>query len=140
MDRRGFLAASAFGLLSPRALAARLGGTPVVLVTADLESHVVALGLPNGRRLREIATLPGPRSIESVADAARSADPAFVVVSSVDARSFRRHAASLAGLARDYRLGLGGAGAAKARLDADVVTLGGGAVDEAERLTQLALG
>jgi hypothetical protein len=67
MDRRGFLAASAAGLFSPRGLAARLGGgTPVALVTADAESHVVAVELATGRKLREIPTLPGPRSIERV--------------------------------------------------------------------------
>jgi len=70
MDRRAFLAASAAGLLAPRTLDARLGGTPVALVTADLESRLVAVELATGRRLRRIPTLPGPRSIERVGDAA----------------------------------------------------------------------
>lgn len=89
MDRRGFLAASAFGLFSPRALAARLGGTPVALVTADLESHVVAVELATGRRLREIATLPGPRSIESVGGAAVVAHTAEGAVSILDGARLR---------------------------------------------------
>ena len=70
MNRRVFLAAAvgvpvalASGRL-PRALA---GGTPLALVTADLESHLVAVELSSGRVLRRIGTAPGPRSIESVA-------------------------------------------------------------------------
>jgi DNA-binding beta-propeller fold protein YncE len=70
VDRRAFLAASAVALSSPRALAGQLGGTPLALVTADLESHVVAVELNTGRRLRTIPTLPGPRSIERIGDAA----------------------------------------------------------------------
>lgn len=66
MDRRGFLAASAGVLVAPRALATQLGGTPVALVTADLESRVVAYDTSNGRRLRVIRTLALPRSIEEV--------------------------------------------------------------------------
>ncbi|HEV8248655.1 MAG TPA: hypothetical protein VGQ15_01660 [Gaiellaceae bacterium] len=89
MDRRGFLAASAVGLLAPRALAARLGGTPVALVTADLESHVVAFELATGRRLREIPTLPGPRSIERVGDAAVVAHTEEGVVSILDGATLR---------------------------------------------------
>jgi DNA-binding beta-propeller fold protein YncE len=44
-----------------------LGGTPVALVTADLESEVVVVELGSGRVLRSIATEPAPRSIEAVA-------------------------------------------------------------------------
>ena len=36
-----------------------------MLVTADLESHVVAIELPTGTIVRRIRTLPGPRSIEA---------------------------------------------------------------------------
>ena len=52
----------------PLALAARLGGTPVAFVTADLESHVVVLDLGGAKVIRRIRTGPGPRSIESVHD------------------------------------------------------------------------
>ncbi len=38
----------------------------MALVTADLESHVVVLDLASGETIRQIATGPGPRSIESV--------------------------------------------------------------------------
>jgi MerR family transcriptional regulator, light-induced transcriptional regulator len=61
------------------------------------------------------------------------------VVSSVDGRRFRRHTDELADLAVDYRLCLGGAGAAKARVGDDVLALTRGPVEEAERLTELAL-
>jgi DNA-binding beta-propeller fold protein YncE len=72
MDRRRFLLASASSaaLLArdPRAFAARLGGTWLTLVTADLESHVAVF---DGWRLAPIAQIrtgPGPRSIESAHD------------------------------------------------------------------------
>jgi DNA-binding beta-propeller fold protein YncE len=69
MNRREFLVSSAAlpvllahggrGLASPR-------GGSLVLVTADLESHVVVLSPTSGRTLARIQTAPGPRSIESV--------------------------------------------------------------------------
>jgi hypothetical protein len=72
MDRRRFLTSSVASVaaltLDPRAFAARLGGTWLALVTADLESHVAVLDgwhlAPAGR----IHTGPGPRSIESAHD------------------------------------------------------------------------
>jgi hypothetical protein len=70
VDRREFLVAAAgmpFALRSaPGAFAAGRGGTPLALVTADTESHVAAVELASGRIHRRLATLPGPRSIESV--------------------------------------------------------------------------
>ena len=72
MDRRRFLAATAGTAtalaLDPRALASRLGGTWLALVTADLESHVAVL---DSWRLAPVARIevgPGPRSIESAHD------------------------------------------------------------------------
>jgi hypothetical protein len=59
-------------------------------------------------------------------------------VSAVDPRAFRRHANELHQLARHTHLCLGGAGAAKARLDTDLLILTGDPVEEAERMTQLA--
>jgi hypothetical protein len=67
MDRRAFLAATASLALAPDASARLAGGTPLALVTADLESHVVAVDLSTGRVVRHVATEAGPRSIESVA-------------------------------------------------------------------------
>ena len=71
MNRRDFLAAAAAGsaafALDPLAVVARAGGiVPTVLVTADLESHVVAVDLGRGDVLSRPETAPGPRSIEAV--------------------------------------------------------------------------
>jgi WD40 repeat protein len=67
MDRRAFLAAAAAPLvLGPSALPAARGGTPLALVTADLEASVVAVDLSTGAVLRRLATPQGPRSIESI--------------------------------------------------------------------------
>jgi DNA-binding beta-propeller fold protein YncE len=70
MDRRRFLLAAA-GIplalaVDPLAAAARLKGSPVALVTADLESCVVVLDLETARPVRRIETAPGPRAIEFV--------------------------------------------------------------------------
>lgn len=70
MDRRGFLCAATALMLTPEGFARSLGGTPVALVTADLESRVVAVELKTGRRLATIRTLPGPRSIQAVGNVA----------------------------------------------------------------------
>ena len=70
MDRRRFLLTAASGAVAlaadPRALASRLGGSPVAYVTADLESHVAVVDLRTRELVRRIRTAPGPRSIESV--------------------------------------------------------------------------
>jgi DNA-binding beta-propeller fold protein YncE len=66
MDRRAFLAASAALPFAPAAWARLGGGTPLALVTADLESHVVVVDPARGRVVRHIATEAGPRSIETI--------------------------------------------------------------------------
>ena len=63
MDRREFLLGAAALAVAPHA---RLGGTPLALVTADLESHVVAVDLAQGRVVRRVPTTGDPRSIESI--------------------------------------------------------------------------
>jgi YVTN family beta-propeller protein len=68
MDRRQFVVGATSLALAPRAFAGRR--SPVVLVTADEESHVVAVDLASGRVLRHVPTLAGPRSIEAVAETA----------------------------------------------------------------------
>ncbi len=65
MDRRAFVIGAAGLALAPGAFARRLGGTPVALVTADLEEHVAAVELSSARVVKRIATLPGPRAIDS---------------------------------------------------------------------------
>ena len=69
MKRREFLAAGLALALSRDALARQLGGLPVALVTADLESHVVVVER-TGRIAQRIRTLPGPRSIQVVGETA----------------------------------------------------------------------
>jgi DNA-binding beta-propeller fold protein YncE len=72
VNRRAFLLtlAAAPVLLrdDPAAFARRLGGTPLALVTADEEGHVIAVELGGGlgRVYTRIPTLAGPRSIQTV--------------------------------------------------------------------------
>ena len=72
MRRREFILGAAALAFAPRAFAESLGGVgkPTALVTADLESHVVAVELSTGKVLRRIVTAPGPRSIETVGNLA----------------------------------------------------------------------
>jgi len=72
MDRRRFLVAAAAPLVlgvAP-ALGARRGGTPLALVTADLEASIVAVNLVTGRIHRRLSVPADPRSIESINSAA----------------------------------------------------------------------
>lgn len=68
MDRRRFLAVAAAPLVlgATPAFAGRRGGTPLALVTADLEAAIVAVDLSTGRVHRRLAVPADPRSIESV--------------------------------------------------------------------------
>ena len=89
MDRRAFLAASASALVAPSALAGTFGGTPVALVTADLESQLVALRLPGLQLLRTIPTLELPRAIERVGPTAVVTHPELGAVTIVDGATLR---------------------------------------------------
>lgn len=116
-------------------------GSVAVLACAPGEQHdlgLLAFGLALRARGWRVVYLGADTPIASVADAVLVCEPSVVVVSAVDPRAFRRHAEELEKLARTTRLCLGGAGAAKARLDADVLTLTGGPVEEAEQLTRFA--
>jgi hypothetical protein len=68
VDRREFLLAAAAPLVlgAMPAAAARAGGTPLALVTADLESHVAAVDVGTGKVVRRLRTPADPRSIEGV--------------------------------------------------------------------------
>ena len=76
MKRRAFLVAAAAPLVvtavARPTLAARSGGGVVALVTADLESHLVAVDVDSGRILERIPTAPGPRSVEAAPSGRRS--------------------------------------------------------------------
>jgi hypothetical protein len=89
MNRRDFVAGALALAVAPDALARSLGATPTALVTADLESHVVAINLANGRRMREIRTASDPRSIESVGNDAIVAHTETGVVSVLDGKTLR---------------------------------------------------
>ena len=100
MNRRQFLAATGAAgaalVLEPGALARTLGGTPVALVTADLEAHVAVvplkteLGSRAGSVVRRIRTREGPRSIEnSHATIAVAAHPDEGIVTLIDGRTLR---------------------------------------------------
>ena len=94
MNRREFLLAAAGTPLalagSPTALARGLGGNPMALVTADTEAHVAAVELGSGAIHRRIPTLPGPRSVESVAQTfAVVAHTEHGAVTILDGRSLR---------------------------------------------------
>jgi DNA-binding beta-propeller fold protein YncE len=68
MDRRDFLVAAAAPLLlgAAPAFARPSGGAPLALVTADLESSIVAVRLSTGDVYRRLQTPADPRSIESI--------------------------------------------------------------------------
>jgi len=116
-------------------------GPVAVLACAPGEHHdlgLLAFGLALRARGWRIVYLGTDTPIASVAEAARACSPAVVVLSAIDPRVFRRHAEQLRQLAAETRVCLGGAGAAKARLEADLLQLTGDPVDEAEQLTQRA--
>ena len=85
MNRRQFLVGAAALAIAPRSLAAPRRRR--VLVTADLESHVVAVDAGTGEIVRRIATRTVPRSIESVGDSAVVCHSEIGVVSVLDAGS-----------------------------------------------------
>lgn len=58
-------AAAVVAAVPDLALGRRGGGTPLALVTADTQSHVVVVELSTGRVAARVRTLPGPRSIEA---------------------------------------------------------------------------
>src|SRR5215218_8109609 len=85
MNRREFVVAAAGLAVAPDALARSLGGgSPVALVTADLESRIIALDALRGHRLRTIEVPAGPRSVQGVGATAVIAHTASGTVSIVD--------------------------------------------------------
>jgi DNA-binding beta-propeller fold protein YncE len=64
MDRRQFLVATA-PLLLARPVLAWAAREPIAVVSADLEAHVVEVGLARGRVLRRLRTAEGPRSVQA---------------------------------------------------------------------------
>jgi DNA-binding beta-propeller fold protein YncE len=90
MKRREFVGLVAASVLAPRTLAAGAHGRPLALVTADLDSRVLVVGLWDGRVRGSIATLAHPRSIRSVGTVAVVAHPEVGAITLVDTATFRR--------------------------------------------------
>lgn len=88
MDRRAFVAGAAGLVLAPRSLA-RLRGSAII-VTADLESHLVALDM-TGRVIARIPTLQLPRSVETVGEVALVCHSERGAVSIIDRSLHVRH-------------------------------------------------
>jgi DNA-binding beta-propeller fold protein YncE len=95
MNRRQFLlTVAAVPILlrdDPDALARRLGGLPLALVTADEEARVVAVQLSgtDARIYRRIRTHPGPRSIQAVGNTAVIAHTEHGAVTLLDGDGLR---------------------------------------------------
>jgi MerR family transcriptional regulator, light-induced transcriptional regulator len=114
-------------------------GPAALLACAPGEQHdlaLIAFGLALRGRGRRIVYLGADTPIDSLAGAADVADPAFVVLSAVDARRFRPIAAELAWISRRHRVRLAGNGAKRSRFEG-IEVLTGAPVEEAERLTAL---
>jgi hypothetical protein len=91
VNRREFVVGAAALALVPDAFARRLGGTltPTALVTADLESHVVAVDVWKGKVIRRIPTEGGPRAIETVGNDALVAHTEEGLVSLIEGARLR---------------------------------------------------
>ncbi|MDQ3822646.1 MAG: cobalamin B12-binding domain-containing protein, partial [Actinomycetota bacterium] len=114
-------------------------GPRALLACAPGELHdlgLVTFGLALRARGWRIGYLGADTPVESTTDAARAFVPAFVVVSAVTPERFQDSDRDLRRFARRHKLGLGGAGAADARIGG-AVTLSGDAIAEAEHLTEL---
>jgi hypothetical protein len=85
VDRREFLLGASALVLAPRLRVQR----PTALVTADLESRLVAVDLPGGRVRAHVPTVAFPRSIERVGRSAVVAHSEIGAVTLVDGLSVR---------------------------------------------------
>jgi MerR family transcriptional regulator, light-induced transcriptional regulator len=113
-------------------------GPAAVLACPPGEQHdlgLLAFGIALRTRGWRIVYLGPDTPIASVTDAARISGANLVVLSAVDPRTFRRCAGELVELARLTHLCLGGAGATRTRIDADLRRMTGDPVHEAEQLT-----
>jgi len=83
VNRREFVVGASSLVIAPQAFARSLAEVQVGLVTADLESRLVAVELSSGRILRHVRTPSYPRSIESVGRVAVVTHPDIGAVSLV---------------------------------------------------------
>src|SRR5579884_3772739 len=117
-------------------------GPTALLACAPGERHdlgLIAFGLALRARGWRILYLGSDTPLASLAEAARSARPDLVVVSAVDPGALSRARDELVELARGQRLAVGGAAATVLDLGEGILMLTGAPVDEAERLTRLAV-
>jgi MerR family transcriptional regulator, light-induced transcriptional regulator len=115
-------------------------GPTALLACAPGEQHdlgLIVYGLALRARGWRIVYLGPDTPLESLADAARASRPDRVVVSAVAPEKLQAARDSLEDLAREFPLAVGGAAASNVELGDDILTLGAGPVDEAERLTHL---
>lgn len=118
--------------LGPRALLACLPGE-------RHELGLLAFGLALRGRGWRIAYLGPDTPLETVAETARSLAPELVVLTAVDRAVVEAAAASIAALAREHRVVLGGAGSREAdTTDLGTVDLPGDVVAAARRATESA--
>jgi DNA-binding transcriptional MerR regulator len=116
--------------LGPLALLACLPGE-------QHELGLIAFGLALHGRGWRVSFLGSETPLDSLDDAARSLGADLVVLSTVSEERVRDLASDLRRLARRHRLAVGGAGASAAGSTRAVITLTGGPVAEAERMTAL---
>src|SRR5437763_7867452 len=89
MKRREFFTLVAASALAPGTVASAAARRPLALVTADLESRLVVVGLWDGRVRGSIPTLAGPRSIETAGRVAVVAHSELGVVTLLDRVALR---------------------------------------------------
>lgn len=115
-------------------------GPTALLACAPGEQHdlgLMAFGLALRSRGWRIVYLGPDTPSDSLADAARTAQPNAVVVSAVDTRTLKAIRDELTELADDFQVAAGGAAAGGIQLGESIHTLTGNPVEEADRLTQL---
>lgn len=109
----------ASNLLRGRLLALARGwergaGPAALLACAPGEQHdlpLIMFGLALRAQGWRVVFLGADTPLESIAEAAEGLRPALVVVSAIRSETFARERAGLAAVAREFRVGLGGAGA-----------------------------
>jgi len=84
VNRLDFLLAAALAAASPRRAFAAAAGTPLVLVTADVEARVLAVDSATGALRKAIPTVAYPRSIETAGAVAVVAHPEVGAVTLID--------------------------------------------------------
>jgi DNA-binding transcriptional MerR regulator len=115
-------------------------GPLALLACAPGEQHdlgLLAFGLALRGRGWRIVYLGPDTPLESIAEAARTAQPQRVVVSAVDPQAFASRRAELLDLARAHPLALGGAAARGLDFGEDVLALADGPIEAADLVTNI---